>query len=284
MNKLDYISKQFSKAQHKKYEHYVVTRIWHLLNDLSLKFVTQQYISRPDGRAMTDMFFPQLKLHIEVDEGYHKKDKQIEWDKLREIDIINITNHEILRVDVTKDIKDVNLRINEIVNIIKEKKQNVDNFSEWDIDYEQNPHKYIDKGSINIDDDCSFKNMIDAVSCFGRKYKGIWRGGVNHPKEDNKFIWFPKLYKNKGWNNTISNDENIIIEIKLENPQEHILNVLNNKSNIQRIVFSHVKSPLGDTMYRYKGLYKLDKDETSIDKGLVWKRIESTSKTYQYLD
>lgn len=133
MNKLDYISKQFSKARHKKYEHYVITRIWHLLNNLSLKFVTQQYVSRPDGRAMTDMFFPQLKLHIEVDEGYHKKDKQIEWDKLREIDIININNHEILRVDVTKGIKDVNLRINEIVNIIKGKKQNVENFSEWDM-------------------------------------------------------------------------------------------------------------------------------------------------------
>lgn len=127
--------------------------------------------------------------------------------------------------------------------------------------------------------------MIDAVVVLVENIKGIYKkGGVNHPKEDNKFIWFPKLYKNEYWNNTISNDENIIIEIKLEKPQEHILNVLNNKSNIQRIVFARVKSPLGDTMYRYKGLYKLDKDETSIDKGLVWKRIESTSKTYQYLD
>ena len=94
MNKLEFISRQFSKAEKKRFEHYVVTRIWHSLDDLSIKFVTQQYVSRPDSRALTDMFFPQLQIHIEIDEGHHKK--QIEWDKLREVDIINATGHEVL--------------------------------------------------------------------------------------------------------------------------------------------------------------------------------------------
>ena len=103
MDKLEFITRQLAKAQNKKYEHYVVHRIHTLLNDLRVKFVTQQFVSRPEGRALTDMFFPQLEIHIEVDEGFHKN--QIEYDRLREADIINATGHQILRVDVTKDIE-----------------------------------------------------------------------------------------------------------------------------------------------------------------------------------
>lgn len=43
-NQLEYIARQFSKAQKKVFEHYVVTRIWHQLNDVEIKFVTQQYV------------------------------------------------------------------------------------------------------------------------------------------------------------------------------------------------------------------------------------------------
>ncbi len=99
MTKLEFIARQLAKAQNKKYEHYVVNRVWNLLNDSRVKFVTQQFVSRPEGRAMTDMFFPQLAIHIEVDEGFHKN--QIDADKLREADIVNATGHEILRVDGT---------------------------------------------------------------------------------------------------------------------------------------------------------------------------------------
>ena len=109
MNKLEFICRQLSRAENKTFEHYVVTRIWHLLNDTDLKFITQQYVVRPEGRALTDMYFPQLHKHIEIDEGHHKK--QIESDKLREADIINATGHTIFRVDVTKTIDEINEEI-----------------------------------------------------------------------------------------------------------------------------------------------------------------------------
>ena len=284
MDKLEYISRQLSKAEHKKYEHYVVTRIWHLLDDLTLKFVTQQYITRPEGRAMTDMFFPQLSIHIEVDEGFHKK--QIEWDRLRENDIINATGHEILRVDVTQKIDCINNSISDIVRKIKEKKTVIRDFKSWDIDAEHNPQTYITKGNISINDDCSFSTIVDAVACFGKQYKknGIWKGGVKHPKEPDKLIWFPKLYKNKTWNNSISYDENTIIEINedLIEAEKHVKKTLENP-NIQRVVFARVKSPLGDIMYRFKGVYKLDTSETSISQGLIWKRIAESINTYSIL-
>ena len=102
MNKTNYIIRQIAKSYKKKYENYVVTRIWHLLNNLDIKFVTQQHVTRPEGRALTDMYFPQIQLHIEVDEGQHFNSKglQIDEDAVRELDIINATGHTVERIKV----------------------------------------------------------------------------------------------------------------------------------------------------------------------------------------
>ena len=281
MDKLEYIARQISRARKKPYEHYVVTRIWHLLNDLSIKFVTQQYVKRPEGRALTDMFFPQLKIHIEVDEGFHKK--QFDWDKLRQADIINATGHEVIRVDVTKDINTVNQKIDEIINKLKNKKKSLSNFKPWDLEAEINPQTYIDKGFIDLSDDCAFKTMVDAANCFGNNYKpkGIWKGGAKHPYEKDKIIWFPKLYKNKEWNNSISDNEKVITEISAipEKIQPHFENVLNNQVH-KRIVFARVKSPLGDIMYRFKGEYELKTEQSKKENKLIWERISERVSTY----
>lgn len=282
MYKLDYISRQFCRAEKKKFEHYVVTRIWHLLNDLSIKIVTQQYVTRPEGRALTDLYFPQFQIHIEIDEGHHKN--LIQFDKLREEDIINATGHEILRVDVTKELESINNDIEIIINKIKSKKSSLQDFKPWDIETEQNPKTYIDRGFIDLKDDCAFRTMVDAANCFGNDYKpkGIWTGRAKHSKEKEKHIWFPKLYKNGKWNNTISTDEKEIREI-CEIPEiarPHIDSVLNN-GIYKRIVFARVKGPLGDIMYRFKGEYELDIGLTNYKDGLLWKRINEQVKTYE---
>jgi very-short-patch-repair endonuclease len=283
MTKLEYITRQFSRAENKRFEHYVVTRIWHLLNDLSIKFVTQQYVTRPEGRALTDMFFHQLQVHIEIDEGHHKK--QIEWDRLREADIINATGHEIIRIDVTRGIEQINEDIDEIVKRLRDKKLDAADFKAWDIDAEQNPRTYIEKGYIDLKDDVAFRTIVDAANCFGNNYKpkAIWTGGAKHPKEAGKIIWCPKLYKNGLWNNRISDDETTIWEIS-ESPeiaQKHIDSAL--KSAIQkRIVFARVKGPLGDVMYRFKGEYQLDQQATDYQHGLVWRRISELVRTYKH--
>jgi len=234
---------------------------------------------------MTDLYFPQLRLHIEVDEGFHKK--QIELDSLREADIVNATGHEIFRIDVTKDIESINRDIDFVVQLLKLKKSNLVNFRPWQIEAETNPRTYIKKGFIDLDDDCSFYTMADACNCFGKNYKSnsVWKGGVRHPIEENTFIWFPKLYQNKDWENTLTLDERRIFE-KSTSPlltQKHIDKVL--KSNLlRRIVFAKVKGPLGDVMYRYKGVFELDMSNTKIENGLVWNRTSETVRTYNGLE
>ena len=281
MNKLEFICRQFSRAEKKTFEHYVVTRIWHLLNDTDLKFITQQYVTRPEGRALTDMYFPQLHKHIEIDEGHHKK--QIQSDKVREADIINATGHEIFRVDVTQCLEVINSNIDEIISKIKIAKNTKTDFKPWDFEAEQNPATYISRGYIDLKDDVAFRTMVDAANCFGNNYKpnSIWKGGVKHPKEEGKSIWFPKLYKNGKWDNTISDDENIITEMCLDEKiaQPHIQKAIIN-AHIKRIVFAKVRSPLGDIMYRFKGEYELDLERTNTTNGTVLKRINERVKTY----
>lgn len=282
MNKLEFICRQLSRAENKTFEHYVVTRIWHLLNDTSLKFITQQYVVRPEGRALTDMYFPQLRKHIEIDEGYHKT--QIQADKIRESDIINATGHEVLRVDVTQKLEAINLTIDDIVRKLKTAKDFISDFKPWNFEAEQNPETYISQGYIDLKDDVAFRTMVDAANCFGNTYKpkGIWKGAAKHPKEVGKFIWFPKLYKNGKWDNAISDDENTITEMCLDEKiaQPHIQKAIRD-AHIKRIVFARVKSPLGDIMYRFKGEYELDLERTNSINGTVLKRTSRTVKTYK---
>ena len=281
MNKLEFICRQFLRAENKTFEHYVVTRIWHLLNDTDFKFITQQYVNRPEGSALTDMYFPQLHWHIEIDEGHHKK--QIKSDKIREADIINATGHKIFRVDVTQAIEILNSTIDDIVSQIKIAKKNTVDFKPWDFEAEQNPETYISRGYIHLKDDVAFRTMVDAANCFGNNYKpnGIWAGKAKHSKEEGKFIWFPKLYKNGKWDNRISPDENIITEKCLDkkNIQSHIQKAIRD-SHIKRIVFARIKSPLGDIMYRFKGEYELDLERTNATNGTVLKRTTERVKTY----
>ena len=46
-----------------------------------------------------------------------------------------------------------------------------------------------------------------------------------------------------------------------------------NSSRIERYVFLHHRDMLGMISYKFKGVYVLDKEGTSIEKGVVWKRV-----------
>ena len=71
MDKLEFISRRLAKAENKKYEHYVVTRIWHLLDNTQIKLVTQQYVTRP-SRIEGDVLYLDLPYNArEYGANYH---------------------------------------------------------------------------------------------------------------------------------------------------------------------------------------------------------------------
>ncbi len=157
---------------------------------LSLKFITQQSVIIRDGKkALTDLYFPQIDFHIEVDEAYHKD--RINEDKMREADIVNATNHIIERIDVTKNIESINLRIDEVVKKIRkvvEEKKRENTFIPWDIEAEYNTKTYNNKGYIDLEEKVAFRRSVDACNCFGLNYKGLQRAWTKHPIEKDKAL------------------------------------------------------------------------------------------------
>ena len=177
MTERDYIIKQISKTNKKNFENYVVTRIYHLLNRVDLKFTTQQFVNRPEGHALTDMYFPQLSVHIEVDEPFHMK--QVELDINRDSDIIQATDHEINRIEITEDLNSINRKIDIIVNDLKskiKKKEQNKTWEPWDLEKEFNPSYYKEKGYLDVGENPVFRKIVDACNCLGQNYISVQQG------------------------------------------------------------------------------------------------------------
>ncbi|MGK7250067.1 AbaSI family restriction endonuclease [Acinetobacter oleivorans] len=304
----DYVIRQLGRTKNKRYEAYVVSRIIHLLNDFTLKFVTQQFVRLSNKKiALTDLYFPQLGIHIEVDEGHHfLKNSKIEYslnltdepiysisqtesDAMREEDIISITGHKIFRVNVYKNqegesqnLESIHQQIDKIIEeikVVKNKKIEASTFKEWNIETEYNPQTYIDLGSMSLADNVVLKTTKDVCNCFGYNYKNYQRGGALHPYEEDTLIWFPRLYENKDWVNTISPDGLTITEKSTD--EAITFKKLEEWKNgpQKRIVFARVKDNLNSrAMYRFMGLYEFQ--EADLKDGVVWKRVACEVKTY----
>lgn len=285
-NKTDYIIRQIAKSYNKTYENYVVTRIWHLLNNLDIKFVTQQHVTRPTGRALTDMYFPQIQLHIEIDEPspnhFNKDGSQVEKDIAREADIINVAEHtSVKRISALENnIESINQQIDELVSFIK-KEIDLKKPTPWDFEAEYNPKTYIDRGSISVDDNVAFRTIAHACNCFGHDYVGYQKAFAKHAIEE-KMLWFPKLYENEGWENAILPDETEIHERNKTDHAAYFEQAKNNLDNLkERITFARVRSNLGDVMYRFKGVYKLDLLASEHAEKIIYKKTSDKVKTYK---
>ena len=277
MTELEYIIKQISKTNKKNFENYVVTRIWHGINKTDVKFTTQQFVNRPNGHALTDMFFPQFNLHIEIDEPFHNKQKELDLN--RESDIIEATNHKIERVKITDDINFINKQIDNIIkgiSTLRTKSIDENTFEPWDLEKEFNPEYHREKGYLDTKENPAFKTISHACNCLGQNYKdGSQRSYVKSKAYENHNIWFPKFYNNDKWDNWISDDGLTIMEkCKTKSKQkEHFDSLMN--SNVNRIVFPRSKDNLGFTLYRFKGIFKTDKENSSIENGIIHRRINN---------
>lgn len=279
LSKTEFIVRQIKRTHNKGFENYVITRIWHGINSTDVKMVTQQYVMRENGCALLDAFFPQFNIGIEVDEGHHKNISNVELDKLREKDVIRAIGCEIYRVDATHDIDQINKSCDEIVNIIKDK-MNFIEFEPWNIEKEYSPERFIRKGFISIDDNAAFRRHIDALRCFGIYYIASFTGGENHPIEEDELIWFPKMHARKEWINVFDDKEETIYETN-EDPEKNkdAINLWLAEKRHKRIVFAYTKDSLGMVLYRFKGVFKLDKESTKNEGRAVWRKISDIVRT-----
>ncbi|WP_278810683.1 AbaSI family restriction endonuclease [Obesumbacterium proteus] len=285
ISQYEYVARQLARTKNKKHEQYVVTGIVHRLGRDDVKFITQQYVKRESGRALTDLYFPALNLHIEVDEKYHEK--QVSCDQLREADIVDATGHEILRIPVTGTLKEINTRIDECVSEIRKKIDKLgDSFMPWDMEQEFNILPHIKRGYIDLKDNVAFRRITDACNCFGHNYKFYQSAGAQHPHNKDTLLWFPKIFENHDWKNRISKGEETIWELSkdIDKVENHFKRWMEVEERDKRLVFAKAKDNLGIVLYRFKGLYQLDKNNSNLKDGLCWKRISTRVKTYPQKD
>lgn len=284
--RFEYMTNLFKKISHKKYESYVIARLWHKLSNTEIKFVPQQYVNRDNVKyALTDLYLPQIGLHIEINEPAHYSDQEtIERDNIRNAEIQNRTNHIVKVINFQKNkhefksLHDINKEIDTLANsievMIDESKRN-NTFKPWGNEDEFTAQYYKNKGYLNYKEDPSFKTIKDVCDIFGARvpYRGYLRkGGVPHPNKTNYFIWWP-IDQNKIWINNISMDNEIIYESHkdIEKRIKHVNNTI--KLNQKRIVFYRNTDVIGFTFYRFKGVFELNLDMSSTENGLIWKRI-----------
>ena len=286
ISKDDYILRNFSKIQLKKWELYIITRIVHLLNDTDIEFVCQQLIKTPDGkRYLADLCFPSLKLYYEIDEAQHGSDQHKIKDEHRQREIVDATDFIEKRITVfdknknDRNIKEINNEVDAFIDFIKKRKEHFiskGDFIPWDYETKFSPTPHLKRGYIDVKDNVVFSNHRDALRCFGYK-GGHYQRAVWRIKGSNKEVWFPKLYRNNTWNNSLSDDFKKIIYKK------------NNNTKIKRlkkrewIVFAHYKDLLGQIVYKFLGeFHTLLEESGNYQHVLIRKKTKIYFKDYPW--
>lgn len=283
--KVEYIARLFQKTSFKALENYCLTRLWHKLDNDEVKFVPQQYVNRHgDKYALTDLYLPQFKIHIEVNEPSHyDSPNRILADQVRKIDIEQKTGHRLFVIDCRKNLSEIHQEIDSIVflitqEIMQQKQQCI--FKPWQPEIEQNPNYWKAKKKIQEVDEISLKSIEDICHLFDADFaktkRGFLRqGAIKYPKDSNYIIWWPAESKRSGWINTFSDNENIINESHSDNAKRssHYNNLI--KTTELRIVFFHHKDILGNAGYKFKGIYEIDRENSNALDGLFWKRSSS---------
>jgi hypothetical protein len=280
ISKTDYILRSLQKVSKKKWELFIVSRIIHCLNDDDIEFVTQQLVHRPDGaRALTDIFFPQFSVHLEIDEPFHTK--TVSKDDKRSQDIVEVTGHDIRRIAIADKIG--NLRplsqiiddTDNFVEFLKAKKRNglIDGtFVPWNFESRYSAAPVIAKGYLSVEDNVVFKTQVEALRCFGFTGSGYQRGAWRIPDGSTDVVWFPRLYEHGMWHNELAENGLVIKEEAINaEGRASIAKQLENERRWpgrKHIVFAKAKDVLGFNLLRFVGTFKVNVDLST--ENLIW--------------
>ena len=306
--KVIYLAKTLSRTKRKDYENYVVNAIWNRINDSRLVPVSQQYVKDENGNYyFIDLYFPQLKIGIECDEGYHSSHEQKVLDAEREATIIDVMkqvdgcDYIALHVDVTKTFEEVEEQINSHVNTIKAKIEELNVVDGWNLTTKEVKHGWSceesdiaeyfkDKDYITVEDNIVFPSNKDVYNIIlGQNYSyHLMHSGEPFKKlyteygyEEGTFPWFPKLTiqkpTSKGYFNILSKDGTEIYEY-LQTHEENMQRKAEGRYiGKKRVVFTRAKDPLtGIEGYRFVGFFIGDHyDENGM---ITYKRIDDKFK------
>ncbi len=132
-------------------------------------------------------------------------------------------------------------------------------FRHWDYERRFTALPHLEAGYIEIGPHAAFRTHRDALNCFGYTKGHYQRGTWDLPEHVRDaiglrgkcMVWFPKLYEQDQWDNSLSEDGCVITEIN-KNP-DHVYSEPWN----QRIVMAHSRDELNRTLYRFVGVFEV---------------------------
>ena len=294
--KLEYMERLFAKIGKKKTESYVISRIWHQLDDDRVKFVVQQYVrTGKDEYALADLYLPQLNIFIEVNEPFHENN--VERDNLRNEKIMDITHSELHTIVCGtgdkndkdkihwKPLDEIHRRITEVVSLIKQRISELgENFKPWDDVSTLSVEFHRNKGYLKVEDNECLRTVDDVAAVFGTKpkHRGFLRAsGAGVPNKKGWIIWWPNTNHTR-WCNKPSPDGMYIYEYptkenKSVTQTEHLKQWLAAPEET-RVTFLRSEDDLGFCFYRFVGVFRLNRDKSIQENKCVWERV---SDTYQ---
>ncbi len=271
--KSEYVLRSLQKIINKKWELFIISRIIHKLDDHDIEFITQQLVRREDGtRALTDLYFPQFNIHLEIDEPAHLNN--LDDDNRREQDIIFRTDHDIIRIQISEneELSSINNKTDEFIELIKKKKQELvknKDFEAWEFETKYKPDRFIAKGYFEISDNVLFRKQVDAIRCFGVDHAGWQHGEWQIPDGSGDHLWFPRLFRHGMWTNKLIDGGKVIIEhAEDENGRASIQKQKERyRANPNRcqIIFAKAKDALGANLLRYVGTFRANLDKSTDD-------------------
>lgn len=179
--RLNYLVQSFKNISRKPYESYVIQRIWHRLGDDRVQFVFQQYVNRgeKDKYALADLYLPQVKMVVEVNEKYHyTTEEQRERDAIRNAEIAKRGKLDVRVINCDQPLEAVHKDIEKVVEEIRSRIKNLgDKFVPWDGYVLRDAEYYKKKGCLKVDDNIYVQTIDDACDIFGikAKHKGVLR-------------------------------------------------------------------------------------------------------------
>jgi hypothetical protein len=295
----DYLFRTFL-AGRKRSENYVINRLWHRLDDLDLKPVAQQYVDRGDGtHALLDLYFPQLNIGIECDEAQHLATEDA--DLARTVAITNgitmdqkvgaIRAADILRVErvrATDDVRAIHTRIDEIVRLLRQRKALSTGFQPWDPTL-TDTGRVLARGQIDAADNYFFPGTQDIRPLFGLSavtvQRALYRVAPGVPTR----LWCIRLVDKAGSSTASNGVENRTsadwTEIyEREVPARAVITA--HAQRLDRIVFARSRNALGDSGYRFLGVFSVTGETTRLDDGapfFVHRRKSGSLDLRQYL-
>ena len=290
--RLDHIAYMFNvRTAGKAYENFIVNAIYTKIGEPELMPVTQQYVRNPRdqrGYYLLDLYFPQLKFGVEVDESHHLGEVQKARDIVRSEDIRAAIECDEFRISIydkegnKRSYNDIVADIDIVVAIIRAKiAENAP--LKWPT-YKERKEEVIKKGVFSISDEISYPSITEIYNMCGGKRSGKAKGSdakslqrCYYRLNDRYKLWVPiltekdesgKIRNGKmGYENTLSEDLKQLIE-KSDHPIDPLLDI-----DYKRIVFMRMKDYYGKQCIKFIGVFELTQESDNKEYVHVYRRV-----------